>query len=218
MYIALKASDALAHAGVKSKWLNQKRENMQSHFIPHEVITSDGNVSDEFKPLTREEQQIIDDINNKQQTGLAGAGVEFDPDTPQTLREYSQRILNKPSAYNNLTIRTVMKDREMLLKALGDYGCEFTAGQDRISAEYGDYKFSVIKNPEGIYEIVFHGYLKRHIAENFCNELQELYAMNVQDRVYRNLVERAAERGLILETEENGEDNSIVLTFVVDGG
>jgi hypothetical protein len=49
----------------------------------------------------------------------------------------------------------------------------------------------------------------------FLTELEDEYALLVQQRVYERLLSKAKERGLVVESEEVQEDNSVTITLRV---
>lgn len=112
--------------------------------------------------------------------------------------------------------KTVMNDLELLTETLEDYGCEYAIGENSVKALFADHRIVFRMTPDHGYEAGFVGYINRDLMKNTLRELEELYAQNVQQRAYRNIMSRARERGLIFEKEEIKDDNSIVLSFLVE--
>ena len=109
---------------------------------------------------------------------------------------------------------TVMNDEDLLLATLNDYGCEQSFENGVVKATIDVRRMSFERNCDGVYEMKFAGG-EIGAAEQTAGELNELYARKVQQRVYENLMARASAKGLVLESQETHDDNSIVLTFVV---
>jgi hypothetical protein len=109
---------------------------------------------------------------------------------------------------------TVMNDEDLLLATLDDYGFEHTVEEGIVKATLDIRRITFEKNDGGVYEAKFIGG-GTGAAEQTVSELNEIYARKVQQRVYENLMARANAKGLILESQETQNDNSIVLTFVV---
>lgn len=110
---------------------------------------------------------------------------------------------------------TVMNDEGLLLATIEDFGLKHTIEEGVVKAVGKDFSVVFEKNKDGVYEAEFSG-LAADAAGGAAAQLNEIYAGKVQQRVYENIMARAKNNGLALETEEAGEDNSIVLTFVVE--
>lgn len=129
-----------------------------------------------------------------------------------------EREVRTVSASDTCTqLQTRFTDTELLKKTLLDFGLEYGERDDVIETEYEERRVIMKKNDDGCYTATIVGYVQQEKAEDFLRQLDSLYCTQVQDQSYRNLVERAREHGLTLETEETQQDNSIVLTFNVEG-
>ena len=52
-------------------------------------------------------------------------------------------------------------------------------------------------------------------CDSILQDLKDEYSSNIQDITYRTIIERIKNKNLRLESEEIGEDNSIILTIDV---
>ncbi|KPB03423.1 hypothetical protein [Bacillus sp. CHD6a] len=111
---------------------------------------------------------------------------------------------------------TIMKDSVLLQQALDNYGCQTTSiDYDHLSYKIGDIQIIFQYSENQTFEAVFKKDIPREAAEEFVERLHEEYTSLVQQKTYKMLVERAKEKGLILETEHVNKQNSIVLSFQV---
>ncbi|MFE8700596.1 DUF1257 domain-containing protein [Cytobacillus sp. FJAT-54145] len=106
-----------------------------------------------------------------------------------------------------------MNDENLLKRALEQYGCSFEKDEKTLNVE--DFKIGFLKNDVGIFEAVFDIDIKFEDAQRFLQNIEEEYTHILQQETYQKLLHRAKEQGLILETEEVNESNSIILTFKV---
>lgn len=126
-----------------------------------------------------------------------------------TRKERSQEV---PDSFR---LGTRMKDEGLLRTALENYGCRSVAMGQTIDSTINGARILFERNERGVFEAVFVGDIPSDHAQTFLADLDEEYTRMVQQQVYQNLLSRARERGLILESEEVQEDNSIVLTLQV---
>ena len=112
-------------------------------------------------------------------------------------------------------LATRMKDEKLLQAALGNYGSQAIVTSESIDSTIDDVRILFERNEHDVFEAVFEGDITVDFAQAFLTQLDEEYTNLVQQQVYNNLLSRARERGLLLESEEVQEDNSIVVTFRV---
>lgn len=135
---------------------------------------------------------------------------EFDEET-----KVEELCGNFSATHMSMKLKTIMNDESILLEALGDYGfaSEKKGAEILATGDSGRIRFQ--KDENGVYDGTFISSSRADIKKIY-EGLSELYVKQVQDRVYENITTRAEENGLIFESEEVGEDNSIVLTFIVE--
>ena len=68
---------------------------------------------------------------------------------------------------------------------------------------------------DDIFLATFRGNISKENAESYMTEFHDAYTTLVQQRTYQKLLEKIKERNLNLESEKVTEDNSIVLTLLV---
>jgi hypothetical protein len=117
-----------------------------------------------------------------------------------------------------LRLGTRIKDEGLLEEALHNYGCRSVLVGETMSYDVEGRRLVFERSDEGLFEAIFVGEIPDRDARGFLDDLQVEYTHLVQQRVYENLLTRARERGLILESEEVREDNSIVVTLQVQEG
>ncbi|KKK39993.1 hypothetical protein WQ57_01615 [Mesobacillus campisalis] len=114
-------------------------------------------------------------------------------------------------------VTTIMKDPQLLQKALLNYGCATSLlEENEMSSEIGDVKVMFQINSQGIFEALFEKGIPEEAALEFLTNIQDEYTSLVQQDIYLKLLERASGQGLVLESEEVNNNNSIVLTFRVN--
>lgn len=126
-----------------------------------------------------------------------------------TRKERSQELSN------SFSLETRMKDEELLKAALENYGCKSVVMEETIDSTLDGTRILFERNEQDVFEVVFVGDISTDHARTFVAELDEEYTQLVQQQVYENLLSRARQRGLVMESEEVQEDNSIVVTFRV---
>lgn len=127
------------------------------------------------------------------------------------------RLEKKIESGKTFSITTIMKDEKVLRKTLDSYGCTSQLIEEKsMLTKVGDIKILFYQDTEGVFEALFDCDISFETAEEFIRHLQEEYTSIVQQETYLNLLARAKEQGLVLETEEVSSDNSIILTFKVN--
>lgn len=114
-------------------------------------------------------------------------------------------------------VTTIMKDESLLQKALEQYGCNVNVlTKDNYETEIAKTKILFQKNNDGVFEAVFDEDVKLEDAANFIENLTSEYKYVLQQETYRKVIERAKEKGFILESEEIQGDRTIMLTLKVN--
>src|SRR5699024_2588712 len=104
---------------------------------------------------------------------------------------------------------------QLLQETLQNYGSETEIENDEVSSQVGDTEITFIKAANGTYQAYFHESVALRDAEEFMDNIYEEYTRIVQRKTYDKLIERAGNEGLVFESEETNEEDSIVLTFQV---
>lgn len=112
-------------------------------------------------------------------------------------------------------LETKIKDEQLLQATLKNYGSEAEVDNEEVSSRVGDTDITFIKDKKGTYQAYFHESIALRDAEEFLESIYEEYTRIVQRKTYEKLKERAGNEGLIFESEETNEEESIVLTFQV---
>ena len=129
-------------------------------------------------------------------------------------RKKSQRstsALARTSFYRE----TRMTDPELLQIALQNCGCSSVVSGGAVDSVMQSARI-IFEPVEGsAFNAVFTGDLSSEQADQFLADVFTEYTRQVQQQVYQKLKDRAAAKGMILETEQLLDDDSIVLTFHV---
>lgn len=116
----------------------------------------------------------------------------------------------------SLRLGTRMKSERLLRATLEDYGCRYVTAGGRVDSTVEDARIFFERDETDAFDAVFVGGISGEHARAFLSELEQGYAQLLQQQVYENLLARAHERGLVLESEEVREDNSVLLSFQVE--
>lgn len=116
----------------------------------------------------------------------------------------------------HVILETRMKDEELLKQALEELDCSFRKidSKEMISS-ITENEVTFLQGDDGCFSLVIAESADNHRYINWLKTLEETYTHYLQQKVYQTLLERAAERGLVLEKEEFFEDNSIQITYVL---
>lgn len=117
---------------------------------------------------------------------------------------------------NSYAYKTIMKDEKLLVEALQSYGCSITSIDENIKSTVGDIGIVFQKDEEGVMHAIFSNDIGQDHASEFLENLSTEYRRLVQEDTYKKLLERAKDKGYVLESEEVSENNSIVLTFQIN--
>ncbi len=126
----------------------------------------------------------------------------------------AERQVAGPPSY---ALGTRMRDERLLgaaAAALGSSG----GGSPADVTEVGGVRLSLVPTDTGAFEALFPGTVTQEQARAVLGSLDSEYTRLVQERVYQQVVERAQQQGLALESERVEDDNSIVLTLRVEQG
>lgn len=121
-------------------------------------------------------------------------------------------IQDPPNSYR---LETRIKDAQLLSRALETLGCQSVILGEGVGSSYHQTQIVFEPTRSGTFDAIFIGNIHLEHAQAFLSDLHDEYARQVQEYVYTNLIVRARERGLVLETAEVQQDNSIVLTFAI---
>ena len=108
-----------------------------------------------------------------------------------------------------------MTDAHILQAALDSCGCQSVTTGMTVDSEIQGARIIFEPTENGAFNAVFIGGIPAERAEEFLAGLYDQYTRQVQQEVYQKVKERAASKGMVLESEEMQADDSIVLTFCV---
>lgn len=114
-------------------------------------------------------------------------------------------------------LKTNYTDRETLLKTLEEYGARgIEYDEFNVSCDMSGMKLLYSKNfAQGSYDLEISQISDESACDSILQDLKDEYSSNIQDITYRTIIERIKDKNLRLESEEIGEDNSIILTIDV---
>lgn len=142
---------------------------------------------------------IMDDVNNNSNSN-------------------SKTVVNSSIEQKSLTLKTNIRNSELLAKALVNLGTkDISINTIQIEGEIDNFRIVFEQDKEGVFDIKFIGEIEEKEAQKFVDELQSEYGKVVQEFVYVKLKEKAIEKGLDLEQENVQNDQSIVLTYNING-
>lgn len=139
-------------------------------------------------------------------TAVVGATQSMD-------EEMEIKSLSNSEVYFKL--ETKMKDEAILQETLKNYGSELEQENEEVTSTIGGTQITFHKSDTGTYQAYFHEDIALKDAEQFLDNIHEEYIRIVQQKTYEKLIERASNEGLMFESEETNENESIVLTFEV---
>ncbi|PGT14273.1 hypothetical protein [Bacillus cereus] len=116
-----------------------------------------------------------------------------------------------------IVLETRMKDEELLKKALEEWSCSFRQ-VDSLDSFKGiqENEVTFMLEKEGRYSLVLPKSAERTAYLEWLEKVETSYTHYLQQRVYQNLIEKAKNKGMVLENEELLEDNSIQLTYILN--
>lgn len=129
----------------------------------------------------------------------------------------STRAQQELADANSYALGTKMRNPRLLQQALEQYGCSSVVTEEAVDVTFQGENILFAQNEDGVFEAIFRNRISHEQANTFLDHIHEEYTQLVQQEVYQKLISRAQDRGLILETEEVMQDNSILLTFQIGG-
>jgi hypothetical protein len=114
---------------------------------------------------------------------------------------------------NHFAIETRMTDARLLEVALQNCGCRSIASSQQLTTAFESAEILFQPAANGAFDAVFSGEIEAEQANAFIGDVFTEYTRLVQEDVYLKLKQRAAARGMMLESEQLQNDNSITLTF-----
>ncbi|MEK4298639.1 hypothetical protein MKY30_04335 [Oceanobacillus sp. FSL W8-0428] len=112
-------------------------------------------------------------------------------------------------------ITTSMKDNTMLTEALQNYGCNVTIENERMQSSLGNTQLAFQQEENGTFSAIFAEDVAVEDAKELLTNIQNEYTSFVQKQTYDKLLQRAEKEGLMLESENTDDEDTIVLTFQV---
>ena len=112
-------------------------------------------------------------------------------------------------------LKTNYTNMDALLKTLTERGA-FSVHSDKynIYCEMSGMQFLFSRNnTRGQYFLSVDRVSDEELCTNILKELDEEYGLNIQDIVYKKIMERIKDKNMRIESEEVQDDNSIVLTI-----
>lgn len=114
------------------------------------------------------------------------------------------------------TVRTRLRDRELVGTAVGNLGGTANVGQDSVRAELEGVAISLRWEPDGA--VVAHAESADvDLVQRLLHDLDAEYAALVQSAVHAQLLERAGQLGMVVESETVDESNDITLVLAQAG-
>lgn len=126
-------------------------------------------------------------------------------------------VASLPQNETYFRLATKMKDEQLLQETLQNYGSSSEVENEEVTSKIGDAEIVFVKDSQDMYQAYFHESIAINDAEQFVHNIYEEYTRIVQRKTYEKLLTRAEDEGLILESEETNENESLVLTFEVKG-
>ena len=112
---------------------------------------------------------------------------------------------------------TPFMDKSILLKTLEEHGVKnIVEWETGIAGDIDNYKLTFEKFEQDKPYSLRISCLERDNAEEKVGDLNNEYAMNVQEDAYLHIVDKLKENNMQIEEEEVQEDNTIVLTINID--
>lgn len=116
-----------------------------------------------------------------------------------------------------IVLETRMKDEELLKKALEEWSCAFRQIDTLDSLKsLNENEITFMLDEEGRYLLVLPESSDRNAYLEWLDKVETSYTHYLQQRVYQNLIEKAKNKGMVLENEELLDDNSIQLTYILN--
>ena len=115
------------------------------------------------------------------------------------------------------TFETPFMDKAILMKTLEEHGVKnIFEWETGMSGEVDNYKLVFEKPAEDKPYNIRISCLSQEGAEEKIDDLNNEYAMNVQEDAYLHIIDKLKENNMQIEHEEVMDDNTIVLTVNID--
>lgn len=145
---------------------------------------------------------------------------ELSPDVSEILQEGENCIGDKVITEKHFiekTFETPFTDKNILLKTLEEHGIKNIAEWETgLSGEVEGYKLIFEKLAADKPYTVRISCSENDNAEEKVGDLNNEYALNVQEDAYLHILDKLKENNMQIEEEEVMEDNTIVLTVNID--
>lgn len=117
-----------------------------------------------------------------------------------------------------IVLKTTIRNADLLKKTLFNLGAKnVNNSSSQIQGLIDQFHIVFEQDKDGTLSVRFEGEIELEEAKKFVDELQNEYGKVVQEFVYVKLKEKAVEKGLDLEQEKVQNDQSIVLTYNING-
>ncbi|RZQ64633.1 hypothetical protein [Amycolatopsis suaedae] len=114
-----------------------------------------------------------------------------------------------------VTVRTRMRHRDLLAKALTGLRAQVTSDEHTVTAAWAGRRIQFTYDADGVATAHVDGpAINPAEAEQLVLSVDNAYAAEVQRQVYERLKERAAQSGMRVESERTNADQSISVTLV----
>ena len=127
------------------------------------------------------------------------------------------RIETEAETVHSPTFPTNFRDGELLFKTLKEFGVNPVRQGDSFACKVEDSMLIFHQTQDAPFHVEIQNAPDLGRIFEYLSDLDDDYKRCLQSIVYEKLKERAAEKNLIIESEEVLEDNSIVLTLNIRG-
>ncbi len=112
-------------------------------------------------------------------------------------------------------VKTNYTNKDILIKTLAEHGANALQSDDyNIYCELSGMQFMFSRNnTKSAYNLEIDKIVSEEICNNLLKDLADEYGLNIQDVVYKRIMERIQTQNMRIENEEVSEDNTIVLTI-----
>jgi len=135
-------------------------------------------------------------------------------DRADALTESTQPRINT-KLLEEVEIKTAMKDKELILKAIANFTERLKIGEKSLDfTERGTLEISSTRN--GTYDLIFNGHFHENEIESIKDHIMEEYNYLVQEENYKKIVENIRNSDYTIQSEDVSQDDSIVLTLQIN--
>ena len=111
-------------------------------------------------------------------------------------------------------IKTTMKNKEFLIKSIEKYSQRFQ-DQDQLIDFMDKGSLEISQTRKGTYNLIFRGYFQQEEINYINDYIQKEYNLQVQDTVYKKIIEKIKQENYDVLTEDLDEEDSIIMTVKV---